>query len=276
MDKYLIVSDLDGTLLNHKRKIPRKSIRYIKKLVKQGHFFVFATGRPYQGSIRYYKKLKLTGPMICDNGGSIHFPRNHNQDIFTVIPLDLFISLVKEIKPYLFAGMSSHFDTVYYYNEKDVPFFLKHPNPPREIIEGDLEEIMKKPPINPTLFFKNKYLDEVLNILSKDEYKDIISYRYWNDYSDTVSLELYHKNATKGHALLKLKEILNINKENDLVFGDQKNDIEMLSYAFNSVAMLNGRKEVKEITKYITYKTNKDNGVTHFIKEFFKTKKAPN
>ena len=48
----------------------------------------------------------------------------------------------------------------------------------------------------------------------------------------------------------------------------------MLSFAFNSVAMLNGRKEVKEVAKYISYKTNKKNGVTHFIKKFMKTKKS--
>ena len=91
MEKYLIMSDLDGTLLNHKRKIPNKSIRYIRKLVKEGHYFIFSTGRPYQGCIQFYNKLKINCPLVCDNGGSIHFPNNHSKDIITSIPLELIL-----------------------------------------------------------------------------------------------------------------------------------------------------------------------------------------
>ena len=54
MNKYLIISDLDNTLLNNKRKISLLSKIYIKKLIKQGHYFILASGIPYQGCINYY------------------------------------------------------------------------------------------------------------------------------------------------------------------------------------------------------------------------------
>lgn len=269
MEKYLIMTDLDGTLLNKKSKISRKSIKYIRKIVNNGHYFVFATGRPYQGCIKYYTQLKINSPLVCDNGGSIHFPYDHSKDIFISIPLELFIDLLKKIKPYIYSGMSSNFDTIYYYNRKEVPMFLQHLTPPRTIIEGDLDEIIKIPPINPTLFIKNEHFEKVINVLKLDKYSSIINYRFWKDYNDKVSLELFNKDATKGHALIKLKELLNIKKENDLVFGDQLNDLEMIKAAYNGVAMINAKDELKKVSKYISYKPNYKNGVIHFIKNFF-------
>ena len=273
MKNYLIMTDLDGTLLNKKSKISFLSKIYIKHLTKKGYHFVLATGRPYQGCINFYKELKLTGPLVCDNGGSIHFPNDHSKDIYTAIPQELFIDFIKEIKEFLYAGMSSNFDTIYYYNRKEVPLFIQHLKIPRTIIEGDFDKIIKHDPINPGIYIKKEHFEKVLEILKKDKYSSIINYRYWIGYNDINTIELYHKDATKGHALDKLKELLNISHENDLVFGDQLNDIEMLNHAYNSVAMINGRDEIKKIAKYISYKPNYKNGEIHFIHKFIKNKK---
>ena len=270
MDKYLIMTDLDGTLLNKKSKLTKKNIRYLRFLEKKGHYVILSTGRPYQGCINFYNQIGLTSPLVCDNGGSIHFPNDHSKDIFTTIPLDLFIDFVKEIRFYIFSAMSSHFDIVYYYNKPYVPHYIQHNSIPRPIVEGFLDEIVKKPPINPTFFIKEADFDKVLNVLKKEKYSSIIEYRFWKSGNNTFSLELFNKEATKGHTLTKLKNLLNINFENDLVFGDQMNDVEMLQTANNSVAMKNGKELLKKISKYTTYKTNDRNGVIHFMKKFFK------
>ena len=238
-----------------------------------GHFFIIASGRPYQGCIKFYNQLKLNSYMICDNGGSIHMPNNHSLDYYAAIPLDLFLDLVNEIEEYLYSAMSSNFDTIHYYNRKDVPKFIQHLDPPRKIIEGKFSEIIKIAPINPSFYIKQENTDKVLEILKKEKYSSIISIRYWNGYKDIDTIELFHKEGTKGHAINKLKEMLNIPKNNDLVFGDQMNDLEMLSMANNGVAMINGRDEIKKAAKYISYKDNNHNGEIHFIHKFLKNKK---
>ena len=273
MKKYLIMTDLDGTLLNKKSQLTRKSIKFLKKMEEQGHYVILSTGRPYQGCINFYEQLGLHSPLICDNGGSIHYPNNHSQDIYTSIPLDLFLEFTKEIRPYIFSAMSSNFDIVYYYNRDFVPGYIQHNSIPREVKEGYLDEIVEKAPINPTLFIFEEHFDDVLKILKEEKYESIISYRFWKSNNKTISLELYNKNATKGHALRKIKEILNVPFENDLVFGDQMNDVEMIQYSYNSVAMKNGKELLKKIAKYTTYRTNNHNGVIHFIKKFMKKEK---
>lgn len=272
MDKYLIISDLDNTLLNNKRKISLLSKIYIKKLIKQGHYFILASGRPYQGCINYYNELKLNSYLVCDNGGSIIHPLDNSKNIIKDIPLNIFNDFLNEIKDYIYAGMSATQEVVYYQNIDAIPEWMRHDTKERKVMHGDLNEIVNTPPINPNIFIKTEYLEVVKEILDKDKYKTIISYRHWSTNKPYTSFEIYRYDATKGNALLDLKRILNIKEENDLVFGDQLNDLEMIKAAFNGIAMINGREELKDIAKYVSFKTNDKNGEIHFIKYFFKQK----
>lgn len=273
MDRYLIMTDLDSTLLNKKSKLSFLTKRYVKKLTKQGHLFVLATGRPFQGSYNYYKELKLTTPIVCDNGGSIHFPNDHSKDIYSKIPLDIFLDFIKEIKKYIYAAYSSDFETIYFYNRKEVPDFIQHLSPSREIIEGEFDSIVKKSPINPSIFIKKENIYTVIEIIKKEKYSKYISYRTWISEYHISTIELFAKDGTKGHALDKLKKLYNIPFENDLAFGDQINDLELITHAFNGVAMINGKDELKKVAKYISDKPSYQNGEIHFIKKYFKNKK---
>ena len=73
MPKYLVACDLDDTLLTKKKKITRKSKKYIKQFVKEGNYFVICTGRPLVSAIRFYNSLKINMPMFARL--SIHVPQ---------------------------------------------------------------------------------------------------------------------------------------------------------------------------------------------------------
>ena len=66
----LIAIDLDGTLLDDNKKIPKENLEVINKLIKEGYEIVIATGR------RYWSAKELTreidGPItIMANNGNI-------------------------------------------------------------------------------------------------------------------------------------------------------------------------------------------------------------
>jgi hydroxymethylpyrimidine pyrophosphatase-like HAD family hydrolase len=82
--RYLIVSDLDGTLLKSDNTISRYSEHIIKKLVKKGHIFCISTGRPLRACIKYYKQLGLNSLLLNFNGSYISNP---SDSMF--IPLNL-------------------------------------------------------------------------------------------------------------------------------------------------------------------------------------------
>ena len=64
MEKYLIVLDLDGTLLYDWKTLKEDTKDYMLELSKEGHKLVIATGRPFRSSERYYKMLELDTPII--------------------------------------------------------------------------------------------------------------------------------------------------------------------------------------------------------------------
>lgn len=73
-----------------------------------------------------------------------------------------------------------------------------------------------------------------------------------------------HKHADKGSALIKLVEILNVDIDKVLVFGDNYNDLNMFEIAKWSVAMDNSEEVLKSKATFIT-KSNEENGVSSFL-----------
>jgi hydroxymethylpyrimidine pyrophosphatase-like HAD family hydrolase len=57
--KYLIACDLDGSLLNKKSELTKKTIKTLNEFRKLGHIVVLATGRPFGGAIGKYDQIGL-------------------------------------------------------------------------------------------------------------------------------------------------------------------------------------------------------------------------
>ena len=55
--KYLIACDLDGSLLNKKSELTKKTIKTLNDVRKLGHIGVLATGRPCGGAIGKYEQI---------------------------------------------------------------------------------------------------------------------------------------------------------------------------------------------------------------------------
>ena len=71
-DGYLLVSDMDGTLLNSKGKLSEENKRAIEYFVDNGGQFTLATGRMLPSVKRHIHKLKVTLPVIMYNGTKIY------------------------------------------------------------------------------------------------------------------------------------------------------------------------------------------------------------
>ena len=82
--------------------------------------------------------------------------------------------------------------------------------------------------------------------------------------SEAYFLEFMNPAASKGNALATLTDHLNLTADEVMAIGDQGNDLSMLRYATNSVAMGNAIDEAKQIARYET-KTNVEDGVAHAI-----------
>ena len=265
MPKYLVACDLDNTLLTSKKKITRKTIRCIKKFIKDGNYFVMCTGRPLAGSLDFVQKLcknKIFMPIITSNGGAIYFPPNYNTNtIYNRIDFNVFKEFCQKVEPYIICAETRIDNRVYIENMNEVPFWITHFSLDTIITEGVFCDIINEGPILANIWIKDECLDEFLNVTK--EYEDYMYFRNWGHYDDRYSFEILEKNASKGEAMNYLAKMFKC--DFTIAFGDQLNDISMLSMANYGVAMINARDEVKSIVRYVTKKDYNHDGVADFL-----------
>jgi len=73
------------------------------------------------------------------------------------------------------------------------------------------------------------------------------------------------KSVNKLNSIEKIREMLGLKKDEIAVFGDDVNDIEMLSEYTYSVAMGNAEQHIKDRAKYVTLDNNND-GIQYAIR----------
>ena len=85
-------------------------------------------------------------------------------------------------------------------------------------------------------------------------------------------LEIRKKGSSKGKGLERLTKYLNIHKRNTAVVCDWYNDISLLQKPVVKIAMRNAVDEVKELSDYVTSKSNNEEGITEFLEQVFDSK----
>ncbi len=77
MKKYLIFTDLDGTLLDHVNYSYGNNKKTITSIINNENEVIFNTSKTFSESINLLKKLNLTNmPFSTENGALLYFPKN--------------------------------------------------------------------------------------------------------------------------------------------------------------------------------------------------------
>ena len=75
-------------------------------------------------------------------------------------------------------------------------------------------------------------------------------------------------NCGKGEAIEWLANHLGIDNSKTMAFGDSMNDESMIRMTGYSVAMCNGLEYIQDIAKFVTRKSNEEDGIGDFINSF--------
>lgn len=266
---YLICSDLDDTLLTTEKTITEKSQNAIQSLVKNGHYFVLCSGRPYQGLFHYAQQLSLTNvPVIVSNGAAIVWPNLSTGKIEKVITFDieqsLFCHLYQEVRPYLDACLASRMNRLYTFHQERLPFWIIHQNDLVTLKEGEVDQLVEGNILNATFQVPQKDISAFLQIIQKDMYQSLLFFD-WGEYDGIHTYEVSSKEATKGNALLYLSSYYQISHKQTIAFGDARNDLSMLQAASEGVCMQNAPDLIKESCQYQTEKTHNEDGVIDYL-----------
>lgn len=269
-NRYLIVFDLDGTLLDSEKKIQPKTEKMISYLRKKGNIVSIASGRPGRSVKEYSDFLSLDGPYAGYNGALIEDPYDVG-----------FKSICKRIKKEILLDFLSHFgessfdnlmieDEINQYylheNEDYVNFF--HPEGMKihigsviENLEGDVRTCVMKI-MDPSMKDEMKrYLESIVADMS---------IRWWAD-TECFGEFVFH-DTNKSTAVNYLSSYYGIDNEHVICFGDAMNDEAMLQNAGVSYAMKNGDERLKKIARNITPYDNDHEGIYYALLDFFHLK----
>jgi len=235
MKKHLLISDLDGTLLNGQQNISKKNKTSIQQFIKDGGLFTIATGRVEDSVGPYIQELGITLPVILYNGAVIYDYQNQ-QRIYEQ-KITNFTSLFKQLQSF---GERESIGINYYQNKKAyVPDY-------NELIKAhQKKDRVQVREINAA--FDTSYVTKVLLIsddpavLKKCE-KLVLSSEVSCDmiYSEKNYLEILPKHVSKGNAVKELLKYLNRTDIHTTCVGDHENDLTMLQMADTAYVVENG------------------------------------
>lgn len=273
MRKYLIALDLDGTLLADWKTISDTTKNYLKDLRKQGHEVVIATGRPFRSSEKFYDELELDTPIINYNGGLVTNKNNPNFEPYSLtIKKEYVIDIFENNKDAIQNAFGEVGDDIYLYEDTEEIRPLIHYFNGAKLFVGDFKEILHHD-TNGFLIVANKGKAQIIEDYVKNNYEGKVLARNWGEHYNFI-IELYTPETTKGAGLKYVSEHLGYTPDDIIAFGDAHNDIEMLQYAKNGVAMINAQEVLKKHADYISEYPNTEDGIVHFLEKFLTNNKG--
>ena len=260
--KYLIASDLDGTLLNTNHEISDNNLAAIKNFTSLGNYFVINTGRPYFRTIDCLKRLNQDNEhhyCICYNGALIL--KGNGEVVYKHILKNNEVKEIVELAERLddIPTLMYNDSAIYYDKLTPSTMFLEALNCTIEIKNGKKE-------------FKNyQNIFKILFVGEKDQIekaKKMIPQAYFDKYNIVQSgplwLEIQSKRIDKGTGLKTLCDLLKIDYQNAYAVGDEENDLSMIDNIFNGVAVANARPLVLSKANFIV-KSNDEDGIKDLI-----------
>ena len=260
----LLITDMDGTLLDSNGNISKENLNAIEKFRKAGGKFCVATGRSVLSMASYFETLKFDIPIILYNG-SVIYDYNKKEYLHNVfLPETIYDGIEDVMKDFPDVGVLFVSDECYYIpqsNQSVDDFFAYYKI---KSIKCTLADVPKQ---NSKGIF-------TVPLGMMDEFSKYITQKYGSQVHVTrssVSLcEIIPLNTSKGAALLKLCEILNVDVKNTVAIGDYDNDIELIKNAGIGISVKNATDNLKSVTDIILDYTNDENVLEKVVEYIMK------
>lgn len=264
--------DIDGTLSNSQRKQSMETIKAIKNAANKGLYIVLCSGRTNQYVCNVSKEVSASNFSISCNGGEIYDYKNEKilfankinfDDIkkiwsyciennvncilnstnlcYYTLPLSSTgeIKLIKSVDTKLINNID------YLINEDIFQIVVSN---------NDLDKMQKM----------EKFISEIKSLKITNASSIYIDKIKNGDY---YFFDITNNNVSKGNAIKKVLNYLNLTKEEAIGFGDHINDHDLFNSVGFKIAMGNANGKLKEQADFITL-SNDENGVAYFLNNF--------
>lgn len=261
MKQKIIFFDIDGTLLSETtHKIPESAKLAVKKAQENGHLLFINTGRGISNIVPSIKEMDFDG-YVCGCGTYIEFKgkellsKSFSNSFAKEIIDDLHEYRIDSI---LEGKSGTYFDNDDFIHEKEVKE-IKERN-----TKGKLCEVKS---------FYDESLDFDKLVIWTNPNSDFD--KFYDKYKDTFDFihreenfyELIPLGYSKATGIEFLIKELNIDFDDTYALGDSTNDLTMLEYVKNSIAMGNSNAKLFDLVSYVTSDIEED-GIYNALKHY--------
>jgi len=256
----VVVSDLDGTLLNPQHKISEYTKTTFQELHNQGYLIVVATGRHHLDAMGIIEKLEVPVYLVSSNGARIHSPNKEQLFAFNldsdVVKNALNVEIDPEITVVLFKENVWQTNK---WNEKLNAFQEELKYHPELVDYKELDDFSAI-----KIFFSCSDHEKLVKL--KDAILANSSEHLHHAFSLPTCLEFMDKSVDKAVAIEQVLEKEGFTLAEAMTFGDGFNDVQMLASAGKGLIMGNAPAMLKETLPNLeVIQTNAEDGVAKYI-----------
>lgn len=256
----VIVTDLDGTLLNPQHKISDYTKSIFQELHNQNYLIVVATGRHHLDAMAIISTLDVPVYLVSSNGARIHSPEKEELFAFDlnseVVKAALNVEIDPEITVVLFKENVWQTNKL---NEKLNSFQTELKYLPELVDFKTLEDFGAI-----KIFFAHDNHEKLVAL--KEAILASGSSELHHAFSLPTCLEFMDKSVDKAVAIARVLEKEGFTMQEAVSFGDGFNDVQMLSATGKGLIMGNAPVLLKETLPNLEIiKTNAEDGVAHYI-----------
>ena len=273
----LIASDLDGTIIDDKRRISQENFKAIADLNKANIPFVVCTGKTYCISKDICKDLNANYGIFGNGSQIVNLSTGEEiaRNILNYDEINICISIAKKRKLHIHAYTEYSIITQNL-EYMDLRNSILFPSQIKIKIVKNISEYIKKerPTILKLVISSKNNIEELKVELEKRTSLSIVCISKTGKYKDKIIdkeyeyLDISPLNVSKGKALKILEDYLKLPKENILSIGDNINDIDMFRESGIGAAVNNAYDEVKSVANYVTTNSVDNAGFAEAVYKF--------
>lgn len=265
--KYkLVCLDIDGTVLTDKKEVMPEVGRAVREASDMGVQIALASGRMPAGVELVEKELGVKCIKVCNAGTYVILGDQCISAAYllprTMLTVYQEIANKNQVPLWIFQERKWFVSSMDRYIEREIEIIQYRP----EIADADkLAEQWTEEGTGPNKLLIAAAPEKVRVIY--EQMKEQALPEIDIACSSESLIEIFPKGVTKGTALIRICEKLNISLEETIAIGDQELDLPMIEAAGAGVAMGNAIEELKAKADYIT-KTNNEAGVAHALRHY--------
>lgn len=259
----LVLTDIDGTLMNSHGEVSEKNVEAITRLKERGFLFGVASGRNHKDLEKNFPEplSAALDVVVGENGYRVMDYSDHTQLLGKKINqprVKEIMDFFKDIESTVFAIDEKGIYTASYTKLMDE--FIEVTHSPWQYTRLSDEEFAQMPMSKMTYFVYDQDVPAFRKRMQQLPYQDILGVQ-----TGYNCFEFQDISTTKAHGIELYIQKHHIRKEEVCAMGDGENDLAMIQYVGLGIAMKNGNPKLKAAADRVSDYTCDEDGVAHIL-----------